>query len=193
MDEAVSSAPDRAVSGATTGPTMDVAALRERIRDIPDFPQPGILFRDITPLLADPVAFKTAVELMAAPYRAAIDLVVAIESRGVIFGAPLAYALGVGLVPVRKLGKLPSETIQEAYVLEYGSHSLEIHRDAVQPGQRVLLVDDLLATGGTVRAAANLVEDLEGEIAGISVLAELAELRGRDVLTKYQVTSLVVY
>ncbi len=172
---------------------MDAAALRKRIRDFPDFPQPGILFRDITPLLADPIAFKTAVDLMAAPYRAAVDLVVAIESRGFIFGAPLAYALGVGLVPVRKLGKLPGKTIQEAYALEYGSHSLEIHQDAVQPGQRVLLVDDLLATGGTVRAAANLVEDLDGEIAGICVLAELAELRGRDVLTEYQVTSLVVY
>jgi len=172
---------------------MDAAALRERIRDIPDFPQPGILFRDITPLLADPVAFKTAVDLMTAPYRAAVDLVVAIESRGFIFGAPLAYALGVGLVPVRKLGKLPGKTIQEAYALEYGSHSLEIHQDAVQPGQRVLLVDDLLATGGTVRAAANLVEELDGEIAGICVLAELADLRGRDVLAEYEVTSLVVY
>ena len=193
MDEAVSSASERATSGATTGPSMDVEALRARIRDIPDFPQPGILFRDITPLLADPVAFKTAVDLMAAPYCAAVDLIVAIESRGFIFGAPLAYALGVGLVPVRKLGKLPGKTLQEEYVLEYGSHSLEIHQDAVQPGQRVLLVDDLLATGGTVRAAANLVEELDGEIVGICVLAELADLGGREVLAAYEVTSLVVY
>ncbi len=193
MDEAASSASTEAASGATDGPSMDVADLRERIRDIPDFPQPGILFRDITPLLADPAAFKATVDLMATPYRAAVDLVVAIESRGFILGAPLAYALGAGLVPVRKVGKLPADTLREEYALEYGSNTLEIHRDAVQPGQRLLLVDDLLATGGTVRAATNLVERLGGEIAGICVLAELADLRGRDVLAGYDIRSLVVY
>ncbi len=171
---------------------VDVAALRALVEDVPDFPQPGILFRDITPLLADATAFRTVVDAMAASYQG-IETVVAIESRGFILGAPLAYALGAGLVPVRKLGKRPAETLREEYALEYGSNTLEIHRDAVQPGQRLLLVDDLLAPGGTVRAAVNLVERLGGEIAGICVLAELADLRGRDVLGGYDIRSLVVY
>ena len=175
-----------------TGAAMDVEALRGRIRDVPDFPQPGILFRDITPLLADPAAFRRVVDLMAAPY-AGIGTVVAIESRGFILGAPLAYALGAGLVPVRKLGRLPAETLREEYALEYGTNTVEIHRDAMDAGERVVIVDDLLATGGTVRAAANLVERLGGVIAGICVLAELTALRGRDLLAGYDVRSLIEY
>ncbi|CAA9539632.1 MAG: Adenine phosphoribosyltransferase [uncultured Thermomicrobiales bacterium] len=168
-------------------------AIRAKIRDIPDFPQPGILFRDITPLLADGAAFQGLVDAVTERYRGQIDAVVAIESRGFIFGAPLAYALGVGLVPVRKAGKLPDRTLREEYTLEYGTATLEIHHDAVHHGERVLLVDDLLATGGTVRAAANLVERLGGEIAGVFVLAELSALGGRDRLAAYDVTTLVVY
>jgi adenine phosphoribosyltransferase len=168
-------------------------AVRAKIRDIPDFPQPGILFRDITPLLADGAAFRDLVDAVADRYRGGIDAVVAIESRGFIFGAPLAYALGAGLVPVRKAGKLPDRTLSEEYTLEYGTATLEIHHDAVRPAERVLLVDDLLATGGTVRAAANLVERLGATIVGVFVLAELSALGGRDRLGGYAVTSLVVY
>ena len=176
--------------GGTAG--IDIEALRAKIRDIPDFPQPGILFRDITPLLADPAAFRQVVDAMAAPY-AGIETVVAIESRGFILGAPLAYALDAGLVPVRKLGRLPAATVREEYALEYGSNTVEVHQDAIAPGERVVIVDDLLATGGTVRAAANLVERLGGVIAGITVLAELTALRGRDLLPDYEVRSLVAY
>jgi adenine phosphoribosyltransferase len=172
---------------------MDDAQLREYIRDIPDFPQPGILFRDITPLLADAAAFRAVIDTLATPFKDRVDVVVAVESRGFIFGAPLAYALGTGLVPVRKHGKLPWQTIREEYALEYGSSILEVHQDAVQPGQRVLLVDDLLATGGTVRAAANLIRRLGGEIVGAAFLAELGFLNGRAALEGLPVTSLVVY
>lgn len=171
---------------------IDRAVLREKIRDIPDFPQPGILFRDITPLLADAVAFRMAVHGLAAGFEG-VDAVVAIESRGFILGAPVAYELGVGLVPVRKVGRLPAATERESYDLEYGTNTVEVHRDALVPGQRVLIVDDLLATGGTVRAAANLVEKLGAKVAGISVLAELAFLQGRNVLPDYEVRSLIVY
>src|SRR5215216_5258720 len=143
----------------TSLPALD-QQLRSRIRDIPDFPQPGIMFRDITPLLADADAFRAVIDALADRFRGQVDVVVAVESRGFIFGAPLAYALGTGLVPVRKHGKLPWQTIREEYALEYGSNILEIHQDAVRPGQRVLLVDDLLATGGTVRAAASLIRRL---------------------------------
>lgn len=170
----------------------DLARLRELVRDVPDFPQPGILFRDITPLLADGAAFRVAVEALAAPYRG-VETVVSIESRGFIFGAPVAYALGVGMVPVRKLGRLPGPSVRESYDLEYGVNTVEIHRDAIAPGERVLVVDDLLATGGTVRAATTLVERLGGVVAGIAVLAELSFLDGRRVLSEYDVTSLLVY
>jgi len=172
--------------------SIDIEALRAKIRDIPDFPQPGILFRDITPLLADPAAFRRVIDVMAAPY-VGIETVVAIESRGFILGAPLAYALDAGLVPVRKLGRLPAATLREEYALEYGSNTVEVHQDAIAPGGRVVIVDDLLATGGTVRAAANLVERLGAVIAGITVLAELTALRGRDLLADYEVRSLVEY
>jgi adenine phosphoribosyltransferase len=172
---------------------MDESSLRERIRDIPDFPQPGILFRDITPLLADAAAFRAVIDTLADRYRGQVDVVVAVESRGFIFGAPLAYALTTGLVPVRKHGRLPWETIREEYALEYGSNILEIHKDAILSGQRVLLVDDLLATGGTVRAAANLVRRLGGELVGAAFLAELGFLNGRSALDGLPVTSLIVY
>jgi len=179
--------PDRPIAG------VDIDALRSRIRDIPDFPQPGILFRDITPLLADGPLFHQLIDALQRHYQGQIDTVVAIESRGFIFGAPLAYALGVGVVPVRKAGKLPFTTRSAAYALEYGEATLEIHVDAVGPGQRVLLVDDLLATGGTVRAAADLIEQLGAEIGGVFVLAELLALGGRERLGDYDVRSLLEY
>jgi adenine phosphoribosyltransferase len=171
---------------------MSIDQLTGLIRDVPDYPKPGILFRDITPLLADGEAFHTAVSLLASPFEQ-IDLVVAIESRGFILGAPVALELGAGLVPVRKAGRLPFETISADYSLEYGVNTLEIHRDAIATGQRVLIVDDLLATGGTVAATINLVEQLGGKIAGISVLAELTFLDGRKRLGRYEVHSLIAY
>jgi adenine phosphoribosyltransferase len=171
---------------------VDVEALRAKVRDIPDFPQPGILFRDITPLLADAPSFRAAVDAMAVPF-AGVSIVVAIESRGFILGAPVAYQLGAGLVPVRKVGRLPAATLREEYALEYGSNTVEVHSDAIRPGERVLIVDDLLATGGTVRAAVNLVERLGAEVAGISVLAELGFLNGRGLLQGYDIRSLIVY
>jgi adenine phosphoribosyltransferase len=168
--------------------------LRAKIREIPDFPKPGILFYDITTLLKDPAAYRAAIDAMLAPYAGtAIDVVVGMESRGFIFSAPMAYQLGAGLVPVRKLGKLPAETISVEYALEYGSNTLEIHRDAIQPGHKVLVVDDLLATGGTVRGTVELVQRLQGEIVGLAFLVELAFLKGRDRLADQQVTSVIQY
>jgi adenine phosphoribosyltransferase len=168
--------------------------LKSVIRDVPDFPQPGILFRDITPLLADAQALQTALEKMAEPFRhAGIELVVGVESRGFIFGAPLALMLNVGFVPVRKFGKLPAETIHVEYALEYGSNTVEIHTDALRPGQKVLIVDDLLATGGTVGATVELVERLGGVVAGIAFLVELAFLGGRQRLHGHNVFSLLQY
>ncbi|MBA2756759.1 MAG: adenine phosphoribosyltransferase [Chloroflexi bacterium] len=173
---------------------MSAQSLRERIREIPDFPKPGILFYDITTVLKDPVAYKESIDLMLAPYAGeAIDLVVGMESRGFIFSAPMAYQLGAGLVPVRKLGKLPAETITVEYALEYGSNTLEIHRDAIGPGQKVLIVDDLLATGGTVKGTIELVERLKGEVVGLAFLVELDFLKGRDRLEGRRVTSVVQY
>lgn len=174
------------------GGTQTIADLTARIRSIPDFPVPGILFRDITPLLADGPSFRAAVDAMAKPYDR-IDHVVSIESRGFIFGAPMAYTLGAGLVPVRKVGRLPGSTLQEEYELEYGVNTVEIHSDAIKPGQRVIVVDDLLATGGTIRAAVNLVDRLDAELVGISVLIELADLNGRAKLAGQKVNSLIVY
>jgi adenine phosphoribosyltransferase len=168
--------------------------LRAKIREIPDFPKPGILFYDITTLLKEPGAYRAAIDAMLAPYAAEhVDVVVGMESRGFIFSAPMAYQLGAGLVPVRKLGKLPAETISVEYALEYGSNTLEIHRDAIAPGQRVLIVDDLLATGGTVRGTVDLVERLQGTIVGLAFLVELAFLKGRDRLTGQNVTSVIRY
>ncbi|RLI97367.1 MAG: adenine phosphoribosyltransferase [Candidatus Aenigmatarchaeota archaeon] len=157
--------------------------LRAKIRDIPDFPKKGIVFRDITTLLRDPWAFKHSVKAMADYYRdKGIDVIAAAESRGFIFGAAIAYELGIGFIPVRKPGKLPYETESTTYELEYGTDTLEMHKDAVKPGQKVLLVDDLLATGGTIRATADLVRKLGGRIAGICFLIELSFLKGRAKL-----------
>jgi adenine phosphoribosyltransferase len=173
---------------------MSAEALRERIREIPDFPKPGILFYDITTLLKDKVAYKEAIDLMLAPYAGEqIDLVVGMESRGFIFSAPMAYQLGAGLVPVRKLGKLPAETITVEYALEYGSNTLEIHRDAISAGQKVLIVDDLLATGGTVKGTIELIERLRGEVVGLGFLVELDFLKGRDRLEGRRVDSVIKY
>lgn len=156
---------------------IDLAAF---IRDVPDFPRPGILFKDITTLLKDGRAFREAIDRLAAPFETfEIDLVVGMESRGFIFAAPLAYKLGAGFVPVRKVGRLPAESARVSYDLEYGSNTLEVHRDAITPGQRVLVVDDLLATGGTVNATINLVEQLGGTVVGLAFLVELLSLNGR--------------
>ena len=173
---------------------MSVEALRARIREIPDFPKPGILFYDITTLLKDPAAYRESIDLMMEPFRKERpDLVVGMESRGFIFSAPMAYELGAGFVPVRKLGKLPAETLSIEYALEYGSNTLEIHRDAIQPGQRVLVVDDLLATGGTVQGTIELVERLKGEVVGLAFLVELEFLHGRERLGDHRVTSVIRY
>jgi adenine phosphoribosyltransferase len=168
--------------------------LRAKLREVPDFPKPGILFYDITTLLKDAKAYRESIDLMLEPYRSAnVDIVVGMESRGFIFSAPMAYELNVGLVPVRKLGKLPAETLSVEYALEYGSNTLEIHRDAIEPGQRVLIVDDLLATGGTVRGTIELVERLKGEVVGLAFLVELDFLKGRERLEGRKVTSVVQY
>src|SRR5207248_8024790 len=156
------------------------------IRDVPDFPQDGIVFKDITPLLADDDAFSSAIDLIVVHYgRGNVDKVVGIEARGFIVASPVAYHFGAGFVPVRKAGKLPWETEREEYQLEYGTAVLEIHRDAISPGERVLIVDDVLATGGTAHATATLVEHLGGKVIGIACLIELGFLNGRDALTGY--------
>jgi adenine phosphoribosyltransferase len=158
-----------------------VEQLKRLITDVPDFPKPGIVFKDFTPLLADPRGLALAVELMANPYRGTgIEIVVGAESRGFIFGTAIAQALSAGFVPIRKPGKLPRRVHGVDYDLEYGKDRLEIHADAIQKGQRVLLVDDLLATGGTLRASCQLLQKLGGVIAGITVLIELEFLKGRD-------------
>ena len=171
---------------------LDTASLQALVRDVPDFPQAGIVFRDITPLLGNGAALRSAVDALAALHDG-IDSVVGIESRGFILGAPVAYALGVGMVPVRKLGRLPRATERADYALEYGTNTVEIHADALQVGERVLIVDDVLATGGTAAATAQLVERLGGEVAGIAVLIELPDLGGRERLASYAVTSLLQY
>jgi adenine phosphoribosyltransferase len=156
---------------------------RSLIREVPDFPSPGILFRDITPLLAEPEALNEVVELLVNRYRdAGIQKVVGIESRGFIFGAPLACRLGAGFVPARKLGKLPHEIIRESYDLEYGVSTLTMHVDAIQAGEKVLVIDDLIATGGTIAATCKLVERLGGEIVEVVTVIELSELNGREKL-----------
>jgi adenine phosphoribosyltransferase len=168
--------------------------LRARIREVPDFPKPGILFYDITTLLRDADAFHEVIDRMAEAVKGdKIDLVVGMESRGFIFAAPLADRLGAGFVPVRKLGKLPAETIEVEYDLEYGTATLEIHRDAISPGQRVLVVDDLLATGGTVLGTIELVRRLGGEIAGLSFMVELTALDGRAKLGEFAIHTLLAY
>ena len=164
------------------------------IRDIPDFPQPGIIFKDITPVLQHPDAFSQVIDGMVDYAKARkADIVVGIESRGFILGAPVALALGKGFVPVRKIGKLPHETIQCEYALEYGTAAVEMHKDAVAPGQKVVIVDDLLATGGTAAAAARLVEELGGQVVGMVFLIELGFLNGRSQLQAYDVKSFITY
>ena len=171
-----------------------IAELRARIRDIPDFPTPGIIFKDITPLLADPVTFRRTTEAMAAPFVGeGVTHVVAMEARGFIFGAPIAQTLGAGFVPVRKKGKLPSATERIEYALEYGTGTLEIHRDAYGHPSRILIVDDVLATGGTAAATASLVERLGGEIVGCAFLIELAFLHGRNALAGRRISALLTY
>jgi adenine phosphoribosyltransferase len=168
--------------------------LRAMIREVPDFPKPGILFYDITTLLKDAAAYREAIDLMVEPYRDQhIDLVVGMESRGFIFSAPMAYQLEAGLVPVRKLGKLPAETVSVEYALEYGTNTLEVHKDAVRPGQRVLIVDDLLATGGTVNGTIELVKHLDGEVVGLAFLVELEFLKGRERLHGQSIHSVIRY
>ena len=168
--------------------------LEDRIRDIPDFPQKGVLFKDITPLLQDAASFRAAMERMASHYAGSgIQAVVGVESRGFIFGAVLAYLLNCGFIPVRKFGKLPAQTISVEYALEYGTNVVEVHEDAIKPGQRVLIVDDLLATGGTVSAAMELIERLGGHIAGIAFLVELGFLKGREKLKGHDVFALIRY
>lgn len=156
-------------------------ALTRLIRDIPDWPKPGILFKDITPLLGDPAGLAMAVEQMANPFRGKnVDIVVGAESRGFIFGTAIAQSLSCGFVPIRKPNKLPAKTTAMSYELEYGTDTLEIHTDAIRKGQRVLMVDDLLATGGTMKACCDLVEQIGGNIVGLTVLIELPFLNGRD-------------
>ncbi len=170
---------------------MELASL---IRDVPDFPIEGILFKDITTLIKNADAFQEAIDWMVEQYAGRdVDCVVAIEARGYIFGAPLAYKLGAGFVPIRKPGKLPAKTISESYALEYGTNALEIHEDAIEPGQQVVIVDDLLATGGSARAAVNLVERLGGTVIGVAFVIELGFLHGRDMLEGYDVLSLIHY
>ena len=173
---------------------MDLSELKAKIRDIKDFPTEGILFKDITTLLRDPRAFKYVLDELATAYiQSRVEIVVGIESRGLIFGGALAHELGAGFVPVRKLGKLPAKTIEVEYELEYGRDALAMHEDAIVPGQRVLVVDDLLATGGTMAATLRLVEQSGGTVVGVAFLIELAFLRGRDRLKTHPVTSLITY
>ena len=168
--------------------------LEDFIRNVPDFPEKGIQFKDITPLMGNPDALRTAVKGLSEPFNgASIDVVVAIEARGYLLGVPVAVELGTGLVPVRKVGKLPWHTYRVDYALEYGSETLEMHRDALKEGARVLIVDDVLATGGTMQATAKLVEQGGGLVAGMAVLIELAFLKGRDKLTDYDLHSLIVF
>lgn len=167
---------------------------KQHIRIVPDFPQPGVSFKDITTLLKDGDIYRKAVEAIKEEVgKKQIDLIAGPEARGFVVGAPLAYALGVGFVPVRKSGKLPGETIEEDYDLEYGKDKLAIHKDAIRPGQRVLVTDDLLATGGTIKTVVNLVRRLGGNVVGAAFLIELSELKGREKLEGLDIFSLITY
>ena len=168
--------------------------LRSRVRDVPDFPKPGIVFKDITPLLADPVALSSVIdEIVVGLGRGTVDKVVGIEARGFIVAAPVAYHMAAGFVPIRKRGKLPWKTELESYQLEYGEETIEIHADAIAPGERIAIVDDVLATGGTASAAARLVERLGGTVVSMAFLIELAFLKGREKLEGYDIVSLLQY
>lgn len=169
-------------------------SLKALIREVPDFPKPGIQFYDITTLLKDPGGFKRVIDSLAEQYKSTpIDLVLGIEARGFIIAPAVAYALGYGFIPVRKAKKLPAERARIEYALEYGTDVLEIHKDAISPGQRVLIIDDVLATGGTAAAVAKLVETLQGKVVGLGFILELDFLKGREKLTGYDVNSLVHY
>jgi len=173
---------------------LDLDQLKALVRDVPDFPQEGVLFKDITPLLADPLAFSTVIDLIVVHFgRGNVDKVVGIEARGFILASPVAYHFGAGFVPVRKVDKLPWETEAAEYELEYGTATLEIQRDAVAPGERVLIVDEVLATGGTSRAAVELVERIGSKVIGISCLIELAFLHGREKLEGHDLYTLLRY
>jgi adenine phosphoribosyltransferase len=168
--------------------------LKKAIRDVPDFPKEGILFKDITPLLQDGALFKQTIDTLAERFADRhIDVVVGVEARGFVFASALAYKLGAGVVIVRKPGKLPYKTYTATYELEYGTDSLEIHQDAIKPGQKVLILDDLLATGGTVKATAELVKKFDATIVGIAFLIELAFLNGREKLNDYDLTTLITF
>ncbi|MCA1831528.1 MAG: adenine phosphoribosyltransferase [Actinomycetota bacterium] len=174
--------------------TPQIARLRASVRDVPDFPKPGIMFKDITPLLADEVCFSTVIDLIVAHFgRGTVDKVVGIEARGFIVASPVAYHFGAGFVPVRKAGKLPWDTRSESYALEYGEETLEIHADAIKPGERVAIVDDVLATGGTASATAKLIEGIGGIVYGLAFIIELGFLHGRKQLEGYDVVSLIEY
>ena len=173
---------------------MNLDRLKGLIRDVPDFPKKGIVFKDITPLLADEVAFSSVIDMIVVHFgRGNVDKVVGIEARGFILASPVAYHFGAGFVPVRKADKLPWDTESEEYELEYGTETLEIHKDAFEPGERVLIVDDVLATGGTAEATAKLVERLDGKVMGIACLIELTFLNGREKLAGHDFFSLLTY
>src|SRR6202795_1838974 len=179
---------------APTQTCINCEPLKKLIREVPDFPKPGVLFYDISPVLKDKLGFATLIDALSEHYLAKdIDLVLGMEARGFIFGPAVAYRLNAGFVPVRKPGKLPAATAKYDYALEYGTNTLEIHRDAIQEGQRVIIVDDLLATGGTAEATAKLAETLGAKIAGLSFVVELDFLKGRDKLKDYEVMSLLRY
>ncbi len=190
----VATAPSQASLARARSGRAVTQPIESLIRAIPDFPIPGILFRDITPLLADPAGFKATIDLFVERFRdARVEAVVGIEARGYMLGAPVAYALGAGFVPVRKPGKLPGEKFSEQYALEYGTNTLEIHADAVGNGHRVLVVDDLLATGGTIAATLRLLEKLGAHVVGTAVLIELEALNGRAALPNVELTSFIRY
>ncbi len=171
-----------------------IEQVKALIRDVPDFPQQGIVFKDITPLLADENAFSSVIDLIVVNYgRGNIDKVVGIEARGFILASPVAYHFGAGFVPVRKEGKLPWDSEREEYELEYGTAVLEVHKDGIRPGERVLIVDDVLATGGTARATARLVERLGGKVVGVACLIELSFLNGRQAVADYDFFSLISF
>jgi adenine phosphoribosyltransferase len=171
---------------------VELRQIQSLIRDVPDFPEPGIVFKDITPVLADPIAYSTIIDLIVVHFgRGNVDKVVGIEARGFLLAAPVAYHFGAGIVPVRKKGKLPHRTIEEEYALEYGTATLEIHQDGVSSGERVLIVDDVLATGGTAAATASLVERVGGKVVGIACLIELDFLHGRDRVDAYELLTLI--
>jgi adenine phosphoribosyltransferase len=173
---------------------VELEQIKGLIRDVPNFPEPGIVFKDITPVLADPIAFSTITDLIVVHFgRGNVDKVVGIEARGFILASPVAYHFGAGFVPIRKQGKLPWQTVGAEYELEYGTATLELHRDSVEPGERVLIVDDVLATGGTARAAASLVEEIGGKVCGIACMIELDFLHGRDKVPEHELYTLIHY